>query len=529
MPADADAAFRNLMTAFRGIFDLGKVADLLAWDQQTMMPPGGARIRGEQLATLSAEIHRRIGSKDVAADLDVLAAPDAAEALDHEQRAQVREARRAFEKQAHLPSDLVEAISEQVTRGQAVWVEARRDDDFGRFAPELERMLELRRRHADHLGWEDHPYDALHDLYEPGSTTARVKEVFAPLKTALETLLDAIRARGDEVDDRVLRAGYDEELQERFGREVVTAFGYDFERGRIDPAAHPFAQSLGRTDVRITTRYRRDWLPTALFGTMHEAGHGMYEQGIAERFHRTPLGHAVSLGVHESQSRLWENLVGRSHAFWEAKLPRLAEHFPEQLEGVGVDAFVRAVNRVAPTLIRVEADEVTYNLHIMIRFELETALLDGSLPVADLPDAWNAKYEESLGIRPPSDAQGCMQDIHWAAGLVGYFPTYSLGNLMSVQLWEAAQETLPDLDELVRAGEFAPLFLWLRENVHAHGSRFLPGELLERATGSDLDPGPYLRYLERKYSALYDLGGISLAPQDGARGASADGSDHGAS
>ena len=526
MPADADAAYRNLMTAFRGIFDLSQVSALLAWDQQTMMPPGGASMRGEQLATLSAEIHRRITSPEVAEALDALATPGAAEDLDEERRAQVRQARRTFEKEAVLPAELVEQISEQVTRGQAVWVDARRDDDFARFAPELERILELRRRQADHLGWDDHPYDALHDLYEPGSTARRVREVFAPLESALVILLDAIRTRGADVDDGVLRAGYDEELQERFGREVVTSFGYDFQRGRLDRAAHPFAQSLGRTDVRITTRYRHDWLPTALFGTMHEAGHGMYEQGIAERFHRTPLGDAVGLGVHESQSRLWENLVGRSHAFWKGRLPRLAELFPQQLEGVEVDAFVRAVNRVAPTPIRVEADEVTYNLHVMIRFELETALLDGSLAVTDLPDAWNAKYEELLGIQPSSDAQGCLQDIHWAAGLVGYFPTYSLGNLMSVQLWEAAHETLPDLDALVRAGDFAPLLGWLRENVHAHGARYLPDELLVRATGSDLDAGPYLRYLERKYGALYDLGDLSLTQRDGARAGSAAGGAH---
>ena len=511
MPRSASEAYDDLLAAYRGIFDLGRVASLLSWDQQTMMPPGGARMRGEQLATLSSELHRRITAPTVADALELLATDAAGTELDDEQLAQVRQVRRFYEKEARLPSDLVEAISEQVTRAQAVWVEARKDDDFGRFAPELERILELRRRQADCLGWDEHPYDALHDLYEPGSTAERVREVFGPVKNALERLLGAIRGPGRDVDDAVLWGEWDEGAQERFAREVVTDFGYDFHTGRLDRAPHPFAQSLGRSDVRITTRFRRDYLPPALFGTMHEAGHGMYEQGIAERYHRTPLGHAVSLGIHESQSRLWENLVGRSQPFWQGRLGALAERFPQQLADVSVDAFVRAVNRVAPTLIRVEADEVTYNLHVMIRFELEVALLDGSLPVADLPDAWNAKYGESLGITPPDDASGCLQDIHWAAGLVGYFPTYTLGNLMSVQLWEAAESALGDLEAMVRAGEFAPLLGWLRENVHAHGSRYLPGDLLERATGRRLDSAPYLRYLDRKYGSHYGIEDAELS------------------
>lgn len=517
MPRTVADAYRELSSEFRAIFDLGQVASLLVWDQQTMMPPGGAALRGQQLATVSGEIHRRIASERFAEILAELpsdgasAGPsgDAPGGLTDEQLAEVRQARRIHGQEANIPAELVEAISEQTSRAQAVWVEARKDDDFGLFAPELERVFELRRRQADHLGWDAHPYDALHDLYEPGSTVAKVREVFAPVKIGIERLLAAIGDR--EVDDAMLHVEYDEAKQEQFAREAIMDFGYDFTRGRLDRADHPFAQALGRTDVRITTRYRRDYLPTALFGTMHEAGHAMYEQGISERYHRTPLGESVSLSVHESQSRLWENLIGRSRSFWEGRFPRLQELFADQLDGVSVDAFTRAVNRVAPSLNRVEADEVTYNLHVMIRFELEVALLEGSLDVGDLPDAWNSKYAESLGVTPPDDARGCLQDIHWAVGLVGYFPTYTLGNLMSVQLFEAAQGAIDDLSGQVRRGEFAQLLAWLRENVHAHGSRYLPGDLLERATGSRLDAAPYLRYLDRKYSELYGLVSADLS------------------
>jgi carboxypeptidase Taq len=512
MPRSASDAYRDLLAAFRPIYDLGQVANLLVWDQQTMMPPGGAPLRGQQLATLSSEIHRRLTGPGIAEPLQVLASATAAAELTDVQRAQVREARRAYAQEAKMPAELVEEISEQNSRAQGVWVEARKVNDFGRFAPELERTLDLRRRQADHLGWEDHPYDALHDLYEPGSTTAKVREVFGPVKEGIERLLGAIGERGRNVADDVLHLAYDESLQEQFAREVIADLGYDFTRGRLDRAAHPFAQGLGHSDVRITTRYRPSYLSTALFGSMHEAGHAIYEQGISPDWHRTPLADAVSLGVHESQSRLWENLVGRSHAFWEGRLARLAELFPTQLGSVSVDAFARAVNNVAPTLIRVEADEVTYNLHVMIRFELEVALLEGSLAVLDLPEAWRAKYAESLGVTPPDDADGCLQDIHWAAGLIGYFPTYTLGNLMSVQLWEAAERDLGDLTDRVREGRFEPLLGWLREHVHVHGSRYLPGELLERATGSRLDSGPYLRYLERKYGALYGLDDVELSP-----------------
>lgn len=509
MPRTEPDAYGRLLKEARAIFDLAQAAALLVWDQQTKMPPGGGELRGQQLATLSSVIHGRLTSEAMGSALDELAGRAG---LDDEQSAQVRQARREYDLAVKVPADLVEALSEQTSRAQGVWAEARENDDFGRFAPELEKVLDLRRRQADHLGWDAHPYDALHDQYEPGSTRAKVQAVFEPLKTAVERLLAAIGERGRDVDDGVLRRTYDEALQEQFGREVVADFGYDFRRGRLDRAVHPFAQGMGRDDVRITTRYRKDYLSTALFGTMHEAGHAMYEQGIAERYHRTPLGSSISLGVHESQSRLWENLVGRSHAFWEGRFPRLVELFPEQLEDVSLDSFVRAVNRVAPSLIRVEADEVTYNLHVMIRFELEVALLEGSLPVAELPDAWNAKYAESLGITPPDDARGCLQDVHWSIGLIGYFPTYTLGNLMSVQLFEAADAAIGGLEDKVRNGEFAPLLAWLRENVHEPGSRWLPGELLERATGQRLDAGPYLRYLERKYGRLYELGALELSP-----------------
>lgn len=507
LPSDNKELLRELKERLAIWVDLNQVRGLLEWDQQTYMPLGAAAARGQQSATLSALAHEHLTHERVG---ELLAALDDAEAdsaagLDPVEQALVRVARRHHDQAVKLPESFVREWATVTAEAQQVWVQAREDDDFASFQPKLEKIVSLARQQADYLGHSGHPYDALLDLYEPGTTTAEIRELFGPLRDETVALVDRIAAKQDKLSDEVVRRDYPELLQEQFGREVASQFGFDFQRGRLDQAVHPFAISLDTSDVRITTRYQRNHLNAAVFGIFHEAGHGMYEQGIDPQLDRTPLSGGVSLGVHESQSRLWENLVGRSRPFWQGAYPRLVELFSEPLAGVTLDRFYEAINTVEPSLIRVEADEVTYNLHIMIRFELELALIDGSLAVADLPAAWNEKYRDYLGITPPNDTLGCLQDVHWSAGLIGYFPTYALGNLISVQLFEAARAAHPQLEDQIRTGDFTDLLGWLRSNVHRHGSVHEPNDLLQLATGSKLDARPYIDYLTSKFSALYGL------------------------
>jgi carboxypeptidase Taq len=362
----------------------------------------------------------------------------------------------------------------------------------------------LRRRYTQLFAPFDHIYDPLLDDFEPGMKTREVQAIFDVVRPQQVALVKAIAAQ-PPVDDSFLHLAYDEKKQWDFGVEVITAFGYDWSRGRQDKSPHPFTQSFNIDDVRITTRFSSNFLNPALFGTMHEAGHALYELGVDHALGRTPLAGGASLAVHESQSRMWENLVGRSLPFWEHFYPRLQQVFPEQLGGVGLMQFYRGVNKVQPSLIRVEADEATYNLHIMLRLEIEIGLIEGTLLVKDLPEIWNSRMQEYLGVTPPNDAVGVMQDVHWSSGLVGYFSTYALGNLVSAQLWEKIQADIPDLSEQIRRGEFATLLGWLREKVHCYGSRYEPQDLVQRVTGSKIDPAPYLRYLTKKYSEIYGL------------------------
>lgn len=501
---DERTLLQNLRDREGTIRDLRQAQALLAWDQNTYMPEGAAEARAQQIATLAGLAHGFQADPEFGAlveELEAVAFP-----ADSIEAAMVRQARREFNIATRLPDELVRDLSRHAVRAQQIWARAREARDFAPFAPALEHMVDLKRKQADALGYQDHPYDALHDAYEPGSTAARVRSVFEPLRQATTSLVRRIQASGVQHDDAVLRQAFDETEQEAYALEVVTSFGYDLQHGRLDRTVHPFATAFSKYDVRITTRYQPDHLSPALFGTFHESGHGMYEQGIADEHYRTFLEVPASLGIHESQSRLWENLIGRSRSFWQGAYPGLQRRFASQLKQQGVETFYGAINRVEPSYIRVEADEVTYNLHIMLRFELELALIDGSLAVRDLPEAFDALMQEYLGITPPDAALGVLQDVHWATGLFGYFPTYALGNLMSVQLFEAAKSAISGLEDDVRAGDFGRLLGWLRDNVHVHGSRYLPDELLRRATGSDLDAGPYLRYLEAKFGDLYHLG-----------------------
>jgi carboxypeptidase Taq len=422
-----------------------------------------------------------------------------------EEGALLRRALRDYERATKLPAELVAQISRVTAVAEAAWVRARKESDWQLFAPHLEKILLLKREAAETLGYEDHPYDALLDAYEPGAKKARLEEIFEELKGGIVPLIRAADGWEGEDYEVLLKGSFDEGRQEAFGRMVISAFGYDWERGRQDRSIHPFCINFGPCDVRITTRFDGNWLAPALFSTMHEAGHALYEQGVDPSYARTPLGGGTSMGVHESQSRLWENLVGRSRAFWSHYYPKLREVFPQLLGGIEAGAFYRAINALKPSEIRVEADEVTYNLHILLRFELEVALIEGTLSVADLPAAWNAKMEEYLGLVPKNDSAGVLQDIHWADGLFGYFPTYTIGNVLSVQFFDAAVEARPEIPEEIKSGSFSTLLGWLRENVHRHGSRYYPHELVERATGRPLDTAPYLRYLEDKFGELYSL------------------------
>lgn len=504
MPAAEPAALQDLRAHLATIMDIRSAAAVLRWDQETYMPPGGAAARAEVLATLSRSAHEHLVCARTQALLD--AGHPQVERLepDSDDAALIRVTRRDFDRARKLPNDFVAERARAASRSTQVWREGRLRNDFPAFRPALEQMVEYARRTADYLGYAEHPYDALLDEYEPEMRSREVEALFRRLRDGAIPLVRAIAERRSAVDASVLQQEFAEEPLRKFALTIIQAFGYDTTRGRLDTSAHPFSTGFNRDDVRITTRYPRRAL-SAIFGTFHESGHAMYSQGTAPSLERTPLADGASHGIHESQSRLWENLVGRSRPFWQYAFPALRQLFPGPLGATDAEAFYRAVNRVQPSLIRVEADEVTYNLHIILRFELERSLVAGEIRAPDLPEIWNAKMSEYLGTIPRTDADGVMQDIHWGSGLIGYFPSYTIGNVASVQLFEAARRTHPDLGDQIRRGEFAPLLGWLREHVHAHGRKLLPRDLLRRATGSGLTPDPYLRYLGEKFGEIYGI------------------------
>jgi carboxypeptidase Taq len=505
MPASGPAdPTRDLRAHLATIIDLWSAAAVLRWDQETYMPPGGAAARAEVLATLSGLAHERFVSAATGDLLDAALLRRDRLDPDSDDAALTRVTRRDFEQARKLPAEFVAERARAASRSTQIWREARPRNDFAAFRPALEEMVEFARRTADYLGYTEHPYDALLDEYEPEMTSREVAALFGRLRDATVPLVRAIAERASTVDAGSVRQDYAEDPQRRFALTIIQAFGFDTSRGRLDTSAHPFSSGFNRDDVRITTRYPPRSL-SAIFGTFHESGHAMYSQGTAPSLERTPLADGASNGIHESQSRLWENLVGRSRPFWRYAFPLLRELFPGQLGTADVEAFYRAVNRVEPSLIRVEADEVTYNLHIILRFELERALLAGEIKARDLPEIWTAKMAEYLGVTPSTDADGVMQDIHWPSGLIGYFPSYTIGNVASVQLFEAARRAHPDLSDQIQRGQFGSLLAWLRKHVHAHGRKFFPKDLLVRATGAPLTPEPYLRYLREKFGELYGI------------------------
>jgi carboxypeptidase Taq len=499
-----EAKLKELKDILAEVSDLSNAAALLGWDQQTYMPVQAAASRGKQLGTLSRLAHVRFTSPEVGKLLEELAPLVADSDPDSDEARLVKVTTRQFEKQTKVPPEMVVEFAELTTNAHHVWEQAREKNDFAHFQPYLEKIVDLRRRYAALFAPYEHVYDPLLDDYEPGMKTAEVRAIFGELRPAQVSIVQAISER-PQVDDSFLYLEYDPQKQWDFGEEVITHFGFDWERARQDKSTHPFTTSFSVDDVRITTRVNPKFFNTALFGTLHEAGHGLYELGIAHSLERTPLSAGASLAVHESQSRMWENLVGRSLPFWQHFYPRLQAYFPEQLGNVDVLTFYKGINKVEPSLIRVEADEATYNLHIMLRLELEIALMEGSLEVVGLPEAWNERFEDYLGIVPPNDTEGVLQDVHWSSGLFGYFSTYALGNLISLQLWEKINQDIPNLEAQIREGEFKALLDWLVANVHRHGAKFEPQELVKRITGSKIEPGPYVDYLEKKFGEIYGL------------------------
>ena len=485
------------------IMNLRSAQGLLSWDQEVYMPPGGAEARSGQLATLSALAHRLFTADETGALLDTL--EHSLEDLSEEDRKLVEIVRYDYDRARALPESFVETFSREQSHAFESWKKAREASDFKLFAPHLEILTELLQEKATYWGYEDTPYDALLEEYEPGMRTAQVRAVFEELAPRQSALIHRIMDCGKEIDTSWLERDWPPEQQQAFTIKILQQMGFNMECGRQDVSPHPFTTAFDLYDVRVTTRFNRRDPFSGLMGSIHEGGHGLYCQGHQERDRGTPLLDGASLGMHESQSRMWENIIGHSLPFWRFCTPLMRTYFPDAMANVTPENIYEIINQVRPSLIRVEADECTYNLHIILRFEIELALLEGRIKVADVPELWNVKMKELLGVDVPDDAHGCLQDIHWAHGAMGYFPTYALGNLYAAQLFEKIQEAIPDLWEQVETGDFSSLLKWLRKHIHQYGRRKHALEILEDCTGHQLQSGPYLQYLENRYGALYGI------------------------
>ena len=497
--------YQELKARLQEINDINSANAVLGWDQTTYMPPGGAAARGRQQATLGRIAHKKFTSKKIGKLLDKL--EPWAETLPYESKeaSLIRVTRRGYDQSVKVPAELVAALSEHGAAAYQTWAKARPENDFATIRPYLEKTLDYSRQIADCFPGYDHIADPLIDFADQGMKAESVRAVFADLREQLVPIVKAI-TKQEAADDSCLHQTFPEADQLAFGWEIAQAFGYDTNRGRQDKTHHPFMTKFSLGDVRITTRAKENDLSEALFSTLHETGHALYEQGIDMSFEGSPLAGGTSAGVHESQSRLWENLVGRSLGFWEHYYPKLQASFPDQFKDVSLETFYAAINKVERSLIRTDADEVTYNLHVMIRFDLELALLEGKLEVKDLPEAWHGRYQSDLGIQAPSDVDGVLQDVHWYAGIVGgAFQGYTLGNIMSALFYNEALKAHPDIPNQVKQGEFGTLHGWLKDNLYTHGSKFTANELIERVTGNSLTIDPYIAYLKQKFGTLYNL------------------------
>jgi carboxypeptidase Taq len=502
-------AYEKLRAELREIGIIGTIGALLSWDEQVIQPKANAAkaFRADQMAFVAKLNHERSTSKKLG-DL-ISAAEDEVKSQDRYSDAAVvaRNARRDYDRATKLPAELVAEMAKTEVLGQNAWAEARKKSDYPSFKPWLAKWFDLKKQEVKCVGYKEHPYDALLDTFEPYELTSAVRGVFEQLKKPLVELVGKIGGSSKKAPIEIMERAYPVKAQEELGRAAASAIGFDFESGRLDVSVHPFCSGIAAGDTRMTTRYHEHHFNDAFFGVLHETGHALYEQGLPKSDHTgTALGESISLGIHESQSRMWENLVGRSRAFWKFFMPKAREAFPQTLNGVTEEQFYFAANAVQPSFIRVEADETTYNLHTLIRFELEQLLINDELGVDDVPQAWNERYKKYLGITPPDAAKGCLQDVHWSAGLIGYFSTYTLGNLYAAQFFEQARKDLGDLDAMFAKGEFRPLLDWLRQNIHRHGRRYTARELVKKVTGRDLSAEPLMRYLSGKAAELYGVG-----------------------
>ncbi len=505
MSDKAKQLYDELIERMKEVSIINSCEALLGWDERTYMPRGGSAHRANQAAYMAGLTHKKFTDPRMGELLGELAQSDLMKDEFSDEAVNIREIKHDYDKEVKIPQKLVEEFTHTTTMSQGVWSQARGENDFPKFLPWLEKIVKLCRERAECFGYEKEAYDALLDEYETGSSVEFVSKVFSGFRDDLVGLVSAIGNSKIKPNLSIIESAYAVDLQEVFGRSAAAAIGYDFGTGRLDLSAHPFTTGIGPGDIRITTRYNPNHLGQALFGTLHEAGHGMYEQGVPTEHYGTPRGAATSLGIHESQSRMWENQIGRGKPFWKHFFPRAQQMFPEILGEVKFDDFFLAINDVRPSLIRVEADEVTYNLHILLRFEMEHALINGDLQVKDAPSAWNEKFQKYFGITPPNDADGCMQDVHWSAGYFGYFPTYTLGNLYSAQFYNKAKADIPGLEDQFAIGNFTGLKKWLEENIYVHGQRYRAEKLVEVVTGAKLDHAPLMNYLKEKYSVLYNL------------------------
>jgi carboxypeptidase Taq len=502
-------SFQELKELLLEIKKIASIGAVLSWDQETYMPEGAGDIRAEHLSYLSGLAHdlhtdekfRSALAKAVDIETGEVLAQDA----DKETRRLLYLVWKEFRNASALPPEFVRELSLHASKSQQVWAKSRQADDFDTFAPYLEKMVRLKKQEAEYYGYKTTPYDSLLDIYEPDMTTETLTTLFGQMRDRLVKLVKAIKNSGTVVDDKPLTRSFNVDKQWGFGMKVLEAMGFDLQYGRQDRSAHPFTTSFHPTDVRITTRLKENFFKTALFGTIHETGHALYEQGLPADDYGTPFGEPISYGFHESQSRLWENLVARSRIFWDHFYPILKECFKKPLAAVDREQFYKMINTVSPSLIRVEADEVTYSLHIMLRFEIELMLINQDLSVKELPEVWNQKMEDYLGIRPADNKDGVMQDIHWSMGAIGYFPTYALGNLYAVPILEQAKQDIPDFTERIKAGELLPLREWLRTHIHSKGQRLSAEDLMIHLTGNPLSAEPFLDYLETKYAEIYKL------------------------
>lgn len=501
----AAEAYAGLVRRSKELGIINSCAAVLNWDHQTYMPQKGVALRGEQMAFLASLSHQKFTDPKVGELLSTVEASELVRDSESDAAANMRELRRAYDRATKIPPSLVEELARVTTEAQQVWEQAKKKNDYASFRPLLQRVVELKRQEANAVGFKEHPYNALIEEYEPGTTVAELKTLFAGLTAELAPLVQKIAASSKKPDTGILSREFPIDRQKVFAEAAAVAIGFEFAAGRLDTTAHPFCSGFGPGDCRITTRYNPRFFNEAFFGVLHETGHAMYEQNLPAAHFGTPLGSACSFGIHESQSRLWENQVGRGRPFWDHFFPRLKQTFTS-IADVSAEAFYFAINDVRPSLIRVEADEATYNLHIALRFELELALLAGDLKTEDLPGAWNERFKAFFGLDVPDDARGCLQDIHWSFGGIGYFPTYTLGNLYAAQLMDAAKRVFgSSLEEDFRRGEFTRLKDWLGTNVHKHGQRYRAGELCRRATGNSLSPKPFLSYLSEKFGSLYGV------------------------